>query len=63
MEFLAAVGAFALIVLAGYLVLRNLDNKSSQAEANRQLVEKVENYLNLKDFANHTQSYHISKHC
>lgn len=40
MEFLAAVGAFALIVLVGYLVLRNLDNKSSQAEANRQLVVK-----------------------
>lgn len=50
MEFLAAVGAFALIILAGYLVLRNMDNKSNQAEVNRQLVVKSGELFEFEKF-------------
>jgi len=50
MGFFAAVGAFAIVVLAGYLLLRHLDNKQSQAEINRQLIVKSGDSFEFEKF-------------
>lgn len=50
MGILAAIGAFAIVVLAVYLLLHHLDDKQTQAESNRQLIVKSGDSFEFDEF-------------